>query len=257
MSRAQPGVDVEAVGLVADGDHLGAELVEHRWRDVVARAVRAVDDDPQSAQVELGRKGALAELDVAARCIVDPPCLAELGRRDAEQRRVHRRLDGMLDRVRQLQSTGREELDAVVVERIVRRADDDAGGQPQRARQIGDARCGQRPGQMDVDPRRRQPGLERRFEHVAGNPRVLADQDRGPPAGVARLLGEHAPGRPTELQHELRRDGHGADAPANSVRAEVFSLSFELSLFNGPVQGGVPDSTARHTFNASTVARTS
>ena len=45
MRRADAGVDVDAVGLVADGDHFGAQLVEHRRRDVIAGAVRAVDDD--------------------------------------------------------------------------------------------------------------------------------------------------------------------------------------------------------------------
>ncbi len=51
MRRADAGVDVEAVGFDADGDDLGAELVEHAGRDVVTRAVRTVDDDAETAQV--------------------------------------------------------------------------------------------------------------------------------------------------------------------------------------------------------------
>ena len=75
---AAVGVDVHAIRLIANRDDVGAKLVQHRRRDVVARAVRAVDDEAQSTQVELGRKRALAKFDVAACRIVDPPRFAKL-----------------------------------------------------------------------------------------------------------------------------------------------------------------------------------
>ena len=46
-------VDVEAVGLDADRDDFGAELVEHVRRDVVGGAVGAVDHDLHALQVQL------------------------------------------------------------------------------------------------------------------------------------------------------------------------------------------------------------
>src|SRR5205085_3959055 len=80
MHRAATFVDVHAVGLVAHGEYFGAELVKNRRRDVIRRAVRAVDDDLETLQIELARIRALAELDVAPTRVVDAECLAELFR---------------------------------------------------------------------------------------------------------------------------------------------------------------------------------
>ena len=80
-----------------------------------------------------------------------------------------------------------EELDAVVVVRIVRRADHDARRQAQRARQVRDRRRGQRPGQIDVDAGGGEAGLQRGLEQVAGDPRVLADQHGGAHAVARRV----------------------------------------------------------------------
>ena len=79
MHGADAGVDVETVGIVADGDHLGAELVKHRRRDVIGGAVCAVDHQLHALQIELVGKSRLAKFDVATRGIVDTKRLAELG----------------------------------------------------------------------------------------------------------------------------------------------------------------------------------
>jgi hypothetical protein len=60
-----------------------------------------------------------------------------------------------------------------------RRAHHDAGGQAQRAREIRDAGRGQRTAQIHVDAGRGESGLERGFEQIARDARVLADQDTG------------------------------------------------------------------------------
>ena len=178
MRRADAVVDVDAVRLGADGDDVRAELVEYRRRHVVGGAVRAVDDDAPALEIELGRERALAEFDVAAAGVLDPARLAELRRRHAGERLVHHALDRVLDAVGKLGARLREELDPVVVEGIVRGADHDAGGKAQRARQVRDRRRGQRPGQIDVDAGGGQPRLQRRFQQIAGDARVLADQHR-------------------------------------------------------------------------------
>ena len=46
-------VDIEAVRLVADGDHLGPQLVQDVRGNVIGRAIGAVDHDPHAAQVEV------------------------------------------------------------------------------------------------------------------------------------------------------------------------------------------------------------
>src|SRR5258708_13586425 len=133
IRRAYVVVDVEAVRLVADGDDLGAELVEHVRRDVVCRAVRAVDDDLQSLEIELVGKRAFAEFDVAPAGIVDAERLAQLLRRYAGDGAVHAALDRVLDLIGKLGARRGKELDPVVAEGVVRRADDDARAQAQRA----------------------------------------------------------------------------------------------------------------------------
>ena len=48
--RADVVVDVEAVRLDADGDRLGAELLQRQRRDLVGGAVGAIDDDAQAVE---------------------------------------------------------------------------------------------------------------------------------------------------------------------------------------------------------------
>ena len=49
-------VDIEAIGLDTDRGDFGAELVEHVRRDVVGGAMRAIDDQLESLEVELVRE---------------------------------------------------------------------------------------------------------------------------------------------------------------------------------------------------------
>ncbi|MNE61657.1 hypothetical protein D3C80_1568850 [compost metagenome] len=91
--------------------------------------------------------------------------------------------------------------------------------------QVGDGRRRHRPQQQDIGTRRRQASLQRRLEHVTGNPRVLADQN---PA-LALLAKCHA-GRPTKLEHEIRGNWKLADTPTNTVGTEIFSSHDQDSL---------------------------
>ena len=112
---------------------------------------------------------------------------------------------------------GVEELDAVVVVEIVRGADDDAEAAFELAREIGDAGSGQRTDQHDVDAGGDETRLERRFEHVAGQARVLADQHR---AAVRR---EHARRGARQSQREIHRHRMLADPTADAVGAEILT----------------------------------
>src|SRR3546814_9748512 len=74
------------------------------------------------------------------RSIIDALRTTKLIRRHALERRIDQPLDFQLNLVVELASIRTKELHAIVVMRIVRRRDHDAGLCSQRARQIGDAR---------------------------------------------------------------------------------------------------------------------
>ena len=76
--RAAILVDVEAVRLDAEREHLGAELPQRRGRDAVGGAVGAVDHDAHAVELERARQRALGELDVAVLHAVDALGAADL-----------------------------------------------------------------------------------------------------------------------------------------------------------------------------------
>ena len=261
MHGSDTGIDVEAVRLRAGGNHFGAQLVKHRRRDVVARAVCAIDDDLEALEVELVGKGALAELDVATARIVHAKSLSEIRRWHAVDRLIHGSLDRFFNRIGQLGAGLGEELDAVIFERIVRRADDDTCGESQRAREIRYRRSGQRSGEINVDARGRQYRFERRFQQVTRDARVLADKHRRRGARPARRFRcQHAPRGVPKAQNELRCDRRLAHAAANAVSTEI---GLDHVMSNAPFTTAIlhshrlPVLTARHTLSASTVSRTS
>ena len=58
-----------------------AQFPQHGGRDLVGRAVGAIDDDAQSVEPEIAREGAFGEFDIARLGIVDALGAADLGRR--------------------------------------------------------------------------------------------------------------------------------------------------------------------------------
>ena len=180
--RSEAVIDVQSVRRASDRDHLRAELGKDVRRDLIGCTVRTVDHDPETSERQFGRHRALAEFDVSSYCIVDSRRPADVDAGD----RLHRRLDCGLDRklhlVGQLSAVGVEELDAVIRVGVVGRADDDSRRRAQCPSEVRDCRGWHRPEQHYI----RSGGGETRFqhglEHVAGNPRVLADDDLVPPA---------------------------------------------------------------------------
>ena len=177
-------IDIQPVRLGADGTDLGTQFVQHVRCNVISRTVRAIDDDLQTTQIHVIWKRALAELDVSPGRIVDSPRASEIGRLHADQRRINPRLDFCLHRIGQLGTVRREKLDAIIVIRVVRCRNDDAGLQTQRACQVSNRWCRHRPDQADINPSCRKPRLQRRFQHVPGNARVFPDQHGWPLAGL-------------------------------------------------------------------------
>ncbi len=96
----------------------------------------------------------------------------------AEERVVgHQALDLGLHRVGELEAVRPEDLDAVVLIRVVARADDDAGVGAHAHRQIGDGGRRHRSAQDHAAPHGANARRDRRFEHVTGEARVFADDD--------------------------------------------------------------------------------
>ena len=111
-------VDVATVRLVADRHHIRPQFMEDVRRNVVRRAMRAIQHDFHAEQVQIVRKRALAELDVAAGGILYAAGAAQRIRRRVLHRLFQLGFDLQLGLVRQLVAAGRE-LDAVVIVRVV------------------------------------------------------------------------------------------------------------------------------------------
>ena len=219
MQRTAVAVDVPAVRFDADRDYVRAQLGQNVGGDLVGRAVGTVDDDLDAFQRQFARKSVLDEHVVAAQGVVHAHRFADTvhGRpRDRGGRPAHEGGNVVLDRVGQLQTLPREDFEAVVLKRIVRGRDHDAGIGPQTARQKGHPGRGHRPDQQHVPPHRADARSQGRLQHVARQPRVLADHD----FVVSGTFREDLRQRPPDLQHSLRRHRLPIRNPADAVRAE-------------------------------------
>ena len=176
---------------------------KRRRRHLVGGAVGGIDDDAQALEPQLLREGALGEFDIARLGVLDALGAAELvgcGELDAAGA-VDQRFDRQLLLVRELVAVRTEELDAVVVIRIVGGGDHDAEIGAERARQHGDGGRRQRAEQEHVHAGGEKPGGQRLLDHVARKPCVLADH-RAVAVAAARI---EAAGGEAELEHRIGR----------------------------------------------------
>jgi hypothetical protein len=116
IRRSAADIDVVSVGIDSDRRHLGAELREHIRGERREGAVRAVDPDAEPTQI-----GAEALDDL--RCIALSGPLERLARTTSGSRGIEQRLDRLFLVVGELLAPGIEELDPVVLGRVVRGRD--------------------------------------------------------------------------------------------------------------------------------------
>ena len=136
--------------------------------------------------------------------------LGDLDRATPVRRRIEERLDRLLLRVRELVALGREELDAVVLGRVVRGREDDA----EILREKRDRRCREHAA-ADRDPARGDDALDdRSLERRARAARVATDEDT--PATCPRRRRSAEPLDEVEGQRV-------ADNAANAIGSEVLS----------------------------------
>ena len=120
--RAAILVDVEAVWIDADLDHVGAKLPQRLGGNLVGRAIGAIDHRPDAVEAEVLGQRALGELDIALACAVDAGRPADLLRCGEQVGHVaqHQLFNLELGVVGELVAVRPEQLDAVVGEGIVR-----------------------------------------------------------------------------------------------------------------------------------------
>ena len=143
-------IDIQTVWIGTDRNDLRTEFRKHLWRDVVGRAMGAVDDNLHPLETRRHRDTALAEFDVASGGIIDAARTADGLGLDGRHRLVELLLDRQLHLVGQFLAGSGEKLEAVVVVGIVGCADDDAGTRVEGLGQVGDAGGRHRPGQQHV-----------------------------------------------------------------------------------------------------------
>ena len=221
MHRAAAVVDIDAIGIDGNWDDVRAEFFEHVGTNLIAGAVGAIDHDFESVEGERARQTRLQENQSSGRSRRRCARLCRYRCRWRESwpaRAVENQfLDAALGLVIELEAFAREKLDAVVLKRIVRRRDDHAGVGAHAARQERDAGRRQRSDQPDVNAHRADARGHRGLEHVAGEARVLADQDA---AMAAAWILENVRERAAEPHRGFGGDRLGVGDAAHAVGAE-------------------------------------
>ena len=91
-------------------------------------------------QAQLVREGAFAEFDITTRRIDDTVRFTQLGGINTGNLFFHFSFNGLFHLVRQLGAVNGEELDAIVVERVMRRRDHNSRFRAEGARKVGNSR---------------------------------------------------------------------------------------------------------------------
>ena len=211
----QPFVDVLAVRGVPDRGHLGAEPLERLRGDPGIGAVGAVDRDPEAGEVGAEALEHVVEVAVGVDAdAVDRPAAA-FGR-------VEQRLDLLLGRVGELAAVLVEELDAVVLRRVVRSRDDDA--EVEREQRHGGRR--EHAGEHGVPAGGDDAARERLLELGAGAAGVTADEDAAAAGPERRRLAEPLDEVDGQILADDATDAVGAEVPGGG--GEGASASYRL-----------------------------
>jgi hypothetical protein len=207
-------VDVAPVRL--GGEHLDvrAEPPEQRRGDLVGGAVGAVDQQPRARQVERAEARLQRGLVAVERRVE----AADAARPRGLGRRVEHPLDLELGGVGELEAVAAEELDPVVLERVVRRGQHDREREPVAAHQQRRAGGRQDPAEHRLAAGRGDAGRDGGLEHLTGLARV-ADHEHARRPVVTAGGGDARRGGARQRERELGRHLLAGDA-ADAVGAE-------------------------------------
>jgi hypothetical protein len=143
VQRAAAQVDVAAVGRAAELDHLGAQPPEQFRRQPEGRAVAAIDGHFHAVEAHRGSPQQVLEV-LPVQVLIHAICAGAGATPRSSSRKISCSMGAL--RVRQFEAAVGENLDAVVLVRIVRGRDHHAGHERPGARQVGDARSGDHAG---------------------------------------------------------------------------------------------------------------
>ncbi len=212
MGRAATLVDVAAVGLGGDRDQLRSKALEGRRRSAVGGAVRAVEDDPAAAQVEVERCSQRAQIVVEAalssrtRPTPRRPWAAPLATSPRPAPRHRRRAC----------ARRAEELDPVVADGLCEAETTAARSKPVPRTRIAAAGVGSTP------PRKTSPP-------AAARPAASADSSMGPTRGCRARSGPGA--APLQLRRAARPSASASSGvrtrqrPPDAVGSEQLALT--------------------------------
>ena len=214
-------IDVETVRLVGDGHHLGAKITKRVGRGSIGRPVGAIDNNLHAIKTDIRRQRRFREFHIAPDGVQHPAGTAEqfrLGQLDGPGCQLgNAELDGII----KLEPIRAEQLDAIIVMRVVACRNHHPEMGAKRACQIGDARCRHRPEQAAVHADGGESCNKRRFHHIAGHSGVLADHDKRPSGPVFRVVvDEPAAGRQRQADNRLGGHCPGIDPCAHPVGTE-------------------------------------
>ena len=153
VGAAAAGVDVSSVGFVVKDAGAGTEFTENPRGAFVGGAVGDIHGDVDAFEGESFWKAGFGVFDVAAKGVVNALGLADFTSSGADAfdfAAEDEVFDALLDFVVEFVAVVAEKFDAVVLIRIVRGAEDDAGIGAQSACEIRDAGRGQRAEKKDI-----------------------------------------------------------------------------------------------------------
>ena len=174
MRRTALAVDVRAIRFGGKGVQLGAKARQHLRSHPTCAAIGAVEHDLDTAQ-----RQPLSSVFDKERGVVLGQRSVELCRiaRHLDRRpRMQTRLDGFLQRIGELLTRGPEDLDAVVLGRVVRSADHGTDRIAPVLHQPCQAGRGDQPAGRDLKAARAQPARQRGLQLGAALAPVVAEQ---------------------------------------------------------------------------------
>ena len=169
----------------------------------------------------MARKGALGKFDIARLAVVDAFGAAQLGRHGqfAIHRRVHQGFNLIFNFVGKLKTIRPEQFDAIVLIGIMRGRNHNANISAQRAGEKRNARRRYRAKQKHIHAHGGETGHQRRLNHIARQPRILANHNPVTMLAAAKI----APRRQPKTQRHFSRHVFGVNAPAYAVCSEILT----------------------------------
>src|SRR5580658_1353155 len=218
MERAAAGIDIAAIRGNAHRDNISAEGPKKFGAEFVSGAVGAVEQNAEAGELGSGNDATAQKIEIFG---VERSIGNEKGR--IFRRRAGAMLENVgfeffFDGVRELHARVREKLDAIVLVRIVRRGNHDAGLKIILAHEAGHAGRGDDTGKSYGGSGLREASGEKRRDVRTGFAGVHADEHVGRGVLAEQISGERAAGGEKSSVVEGRRAGNAA----NAVGSEKF-----------------------------------